>query len=126
MWKHELNKVYNRRFLEGYYLGKEYGEWTTHSGSAATEKKVYVGKGSNYFSKIKVGEFIIESGSIRVGDTIMVTSPDFGMVKEKMNRVVANGMEVEKAVRGDLITFPLEKKISSKDKLYKIVEERNG
>ncbi|HET7117360.1 MAG TPA: hypothetical protein VFI29_12760, partial [Hanamia sp.] len=73
-----------------------------------------------------VGEFILESGSIKVGDTIMVTSPDFGMVKEKMNRLVANGVEVEKAVKGDLITFPLEKKISSKDKLYKIVEAKDG
>lgn len=126
VWKTELNKVYNRGFWEGYYLGKEKGEWTIHPGSAATEKKVYVGKGSNYFSKIKVGEFILESGNIKVGDTIMVTSPDFGMVKEKMNKLVANGMEVEKAVRGDLVTFPLEKKISSKDKLYKIVEEKNG
>lgn len=126
VWKTELNKVYNRGFWEGYYLGKEKGEWTTHPGSAATEKKVYVGKGSNYFSKIKVGEFILESGSIKVGDTIMVSSPDFGMVKEKMNRLVANGVEVEKAVRGDLITFPLEKKISSKDKLYKIVEAKDG
>jgi len=87
---------------------------------------VYVGKGSKYFSKIKVGEFILESGSIAVGDTLMVTSPDFGIVKEKMNRLVANGMEVKKAVKGDLITFPSEKKITAQDKLYKIVEERNG
>lgn len=126
VWKTELNKVYNRGFWEGYYLGKKYGEWSTHPGSAATEKKVYVGKGSNYFSKIKVGEFILESGSIHAGDTVMVISPGFGIVKEKMNRLVANGIEVEKAVRGDLVTFPIEKKITSKDKLYKIVEENNG
>jgi putative protease len=125
-WKTELNKVYNRGFWEGYYLGKEYGEWTTHPGSAATEKKVYVGKGRKYFPKIKVGEFILESGSIAVGDTLLVTSPDFGIVKEKMNRLVANGVEVERAVRGDLITFPIEKKITAKDKLYKIIEEKNG
>lgn len=125
-WKTELNKVYNRGFWEGYYLGKEYGEWTTNPGSAATEKKVYVGKGSKYFSKIKVGEFILESGSIGMGDTLMITSPDFGIVKEKMTRLVANGVEVERAVRGDLITFPIEKKITAKDKLYKIIEEKNG
>ncbi len=87
---------------------------------------MYVGKGSKYFSKIEVGEFILESGSIEVGDTLMVTGPDFGIVKEKINRLVANGMEVEKALRGDLITFPFEKKITSKDKLYKIVEGQNG
>jgi putative protease len=126
VWKTELNKVYNRGFWEGYYLGKEYGEWTTNPGSAATEKKVYVGKGSNYFSKINVGEFLMESASISIGDTLMITSPDFGIIKTKMNNLVANGVEVEKAVRGDLVTFPLEKKITSKDKLYKIVEEKDA
>ena len=125
-WKIELNKVYNRGFWEGYYLGKQLGEWTINPGSAATEKKVYVGKGSNYFSKIKVGEFILESGSIAVGDTLLVTSPDYGIVKEKIDILVVNGIAAEKAVRGDLVTFPLDKKITSRDKLYKMVEENNG
>ncbi len=126
VWKIELEKVYNRGFWEGYYLGKKYGEWTTNPRSAATGKKIYLGKGSNYFSRIKVGEFILESGSISVGDTLMVTSPDFGIVKETMHKIFANGIEVEKAVKGDLVTFPVEKKITSKDKLYKIVKETNG
>jgi putative protease len=126
VWKIELGKVYNRGFWEGYYLGKKYGEWTTNPRSAATGKKIYLGKGSNYFSRIKVGEFILESGSISVGDTLMVTSPDFGIVKETMHKIFANGIEVEKAVKGDLVTFPVEKKITSKDKLYKIVKETNG
>ena len=107
-------------------MGKQLGEWTINPGSAATEKKVYVGKGSNYFSKIKVGEFILESGSIAVGDTLLVTSPDYGIVKEKIDILVVNGIAAEKAVRGDLVTFPLDKKITSRDKLYKMVEENNG
>ncbi|MEO6830732.1 MAG: U32 family peptidase, partial [Chitinophagaceae bacterium] len=126
VWKEELNKVYNRGFWEGYYLGKKYGEWTKHPGSAATERKIYLGKGLKYFSKIKVGEFILESGSLEIGDTIMVTSPDFGMMKEEMSCIVANGIEVERAVKGDLITFPSERKIGAKDKLYKILKEKNG
>ena len=56
----------------------------------------------------------------------MVISPDFGIVKETMHEIFANGIEVGKAVKGDLITFPVEKKITSKDKLYKIVKETNG
>lgn len=79
-----MNKVYNRGFWEGYYLGKQPGEWTIHPGSSATEKKVYVGKGVHYFSRIKVGEFILESGSLARGDTLLVTSPNFGIVKEKL------------------------------------------
>lgn len=125
-WKNELDKVYNRGFWQGYYLGKELGEWTAHPGSAATEKKVYLGKGRKYFSKIKVGEFILESGSIKVGDTLMITSPDFGIIKERMDRLMVNGIEMKRAEKGDLVTFPCGKKISTKDKLYKMVEAKNG
>jgi U32 family peptidase len=125
-WKNELNKVYNRGFWEGYYLGRELGEWTTSPGSAATEKKVYVGKGSKYFSKIKVGEVILETGDIQAGDTLIITSRDFGIIKEKTDTLIVNGIESNKAVKGDLITFPCKKKITPKDKLYKMVETRNG
>ena len=93
-----------------------------HPGSAATEKKIYVGKGSNYYSKINVAEFIIETGSIKAGDTLMVTGPVCGVVKEKAIAVIVNGKEGKEAVKGDKITFPFETKISPKDKLYKIVE----
>lgn len=46
-WKERLAKVYNRGFWDGYYLGRQMGEWSNHHGSAATEKKVYLGKGVN-------------------------------------------------------------------------------
>ena len=121
-WKKELATVYNRGFWEGYYLGHKLGEWTAHPGSAATEKKIYVGKGSKYYPKIKVAEFIIETGSIKAGDTLMVTGPVCGVVKEKAIAVIVNGKEGKEAVKGDKITFPFETKISPKDKLYKIVE----
>lgn len=124
-WQSELDKVYNRGFWEGYYLGRELGEWTAHSGSAATEKKVYVGKGRKYFSRIKVGEFILESGNIKAGDTLLITSPDFGIVKERLDRLIVNGVEADKAEKGDLVTIHCEKKISTRDKLYKIVETKD-
>jgi U32 family peptidase len=54
-WKKEMEKVYNRGFWEGYYLGRKLGEWTSQPGSAATEKKIYLGKGTKYYPKIGVG-----------------------------------------------------------------------
>jgi putative protease len=42
-WENELKKVYNRGFWEGYYLGRDLGEWTKEPGSIATEKKIYLG-----------------------------------------------------------------------------------
>jgi U32 family peptidase len=125
-WKNELDKVYNRGFWEGYYLGRKLGEWSSHPGSAATEKKIYIGKATRYYPKIKVGEFVLESGSINTGDTLMIMGREFGVTKQKMDQLIVNGVQAERAVKGDLITFPSEEKITSKDKLYKIVNAENA
>ena len=120
-WKTEMEKVYNRGFWEGYYLGRKLGEWTPQPCSAATEKKVYIGKGTKYYPKIGVGEFIIESGAVNAGDILLVTGPKCGMVKEKMETLVVNGKKNKAAKKGDLVTFPFETKVTASDKLYKIV-----
>lgn len=125
-WKTEMSKVYNRGFWEGYYLGRKLGEWTAQPGSAATEKKIYIGKGTKYYPKISVGEFIIESGNLKIGDTLMITGPKCGMVKEKMEKLFVNGIENNQALKGDLITFPFATKVTAADKLYKIVEAGNA
>lgn len=125
-WLKRLSTVYNRGFWDGYYLGHKLGEWTAHPGSAATEKKIYIGKGTVYYPNIKVGEFIIESGSIKPGDTLMITGPAIGMAKEKMETLTVNGVKNNIAVKGDKITFPFGTKVTPRDKLYKIVETVNG
>lgn len=120
-WMLELSKVYNRGFWEGYYLGRKTGEWANQSGSVATEKKLYIGRGSKYYPRIGVAEFIIETGNVFPGDTLMVISPSFGMMKKQAEVLIVNGKENKQAVKGDRITFPLEEKISPRDKLYKLI-----
>lgn len=109
--------------MGGYYLGRKMGEWTPHPGSAATEKKIYIGKGSKYYPKIGVGEFIIESGKLKTGDHIMITSTQCGMVKEKLNSLIVNGSEQTTAEKGDKITFPFATKVTASDKMYKIIAD---
>ena len=121
-WKKEMETVYNRGFWEGYYLGRKLGEWTPQPGSAATEKKIYIGKGSKYYPKISIGEFILESGSLRIGDTMMVTGPKCGMVKVTISTLMVNGEPATEAVKGDKITLRFDTKVTPSDKLYKIVE----
>lgn len=121
-WKEDMMKVYNRGFWEGYYLGRKLGEWTPQPGSAATEKKVYIGKGSKYYPKISIGEFILESGNLKIGDTLMVTGPKCGMVKEKIETLVVNGEPAQEALKGDKITMKFNTKVTPSDKMYKILE----
>jgi len=98
------------------------GEWTTSPGSIAEERKIYLGKSTNYYPKIKIGEFLIEAGNIKEGDELMVIGPSIGMSKEIMNTLIVNGEKAELAGKGDKITFPFPTKLTGQDKLYKIVK----
>lgn len=120
-WRIELERVYNRGFWDGYYLGRKLGEWSNQYGSVATEKKVYVGKGSNYFKKIGIAEFSLEAGTLKRYDEVMVISPVHGIFRYTFHQLVVNGMESTEAFKGDKITFPSANKVTSKDKLYKII-----
>jgi putative protease len=121
-WLERLSKVYNRGFWEGYYLGRKLGEWTSSPGSIAEERKIYLGRSTNYYSKIKVGEFLIEAGNIKEGDELMVIGPSIGMAKEMIHSLIVNGEKAEVANKGDKITFPFSTKLTSQDKLYKILK----
>lgn len=121
-WKERLSKVYNRGFWDGYYLGRQIGEWSNIHGSAATEKKIYLGKGVKYFDKIGIGEFLIENHELKMGDKLMVTGPTTGyhefMANEMRND---NGASIVSAEGGTIVSLPVSVKIRNSDKLYKIV-----
>ena len=120
-WMLELEKVYNRGFWNGYYLGQKLGEWSKGSGSHATQKKVYVGKGMHFFPKAMIGEFKLEAYDLKVGDQILITGPTTGAKELTIKEMFVNDEKGDLAKRGDHITIPLEFRIRPSDKLYKIV-----
>jgi len=123
-WMLELEKVYNRGFWSGYYLGQKLGEWSKGSGSHATQKKVYVGKGMHYFPKSNIGEFKIEAYDIAVGDTLLITGPTTGAQEMEVKEMFVNDVKGEKAQKGDSVTIKLAFRIRPSDKLYKIVSTK--
>ena len=120
----ELEKVYNRGFWSGYYLGQKLGEWSKGSGSHATQKKVYIGKGVHFFPKAKIGEFKIEAYDIAIGDSILITGPTTGAKELQVDDLLVNDQRLNKGTKGDSVTIPLEFRIRPSDKLYKIVENK--
>lgn len=122
-WMKQLETVYNRGFWDGYYLGQKLGEWSDTSGSNATQKKVYVGKGRTFYAKSNIAEFLIEAYDVNVGDRVLIQGPTTGsqeMVLEAMR--VDEKPNAEKASKSDIITFKTDFRIRPSDKLYKIVE----
>ena len=123
-WMQELEKVYNRGFWSGYYLGQKLGEWSNGSGSHATQKKVYIGKGVHFYPKAKIGEFKIEAYDVSIGDTLLITGPTTGAKEFQLKDMLVNDKSLEKGTKGDSITIPLDFRVRPSDKLYKIVENK--
>ncbi len=121
-WDARLATVFNRGFWDGYYMGQRLGEWSANYGSAATKRKIYIGKGLNYFSNLKVAEFKLETGPLQVGDEIYVTGPTTGLIKTVVSEIQLDRKPVDLAPKGSYISIPLEEKIRKSDKLYKIVD----
>ena len=120
-WDQRLATVFNRGFWDGYYLGQRLGEWNTNYGSNATERKVYVGRGVKYFSKIGVAEFTVEATTFRVGDKLLVTGPTTGVMYLTATEIHDNdGNPVEVAPQGTRIAIPVTGKIRPSDKLFKL------
>lgn len=120
-WKERLATVFNRGFWDGYYLGRQMGEWNDEAGSKATRRKVYIGKGMKYYEAAKVGEFLLEAQQVKLGDEILITGPTTGVVEAVLTEMRIDNHSAEQAKRGETITFPLEVKIRPSDKLYKWV-----
>lgn len=121
VWKEKMENVYNRGFWSGYYLGQHLGEWTNTSGSKAKLRKVYLGKGNKYFGKIGVAEFLIETHTLRKGDSILITGPTTGVIETTAEELHTSQGAVEEAVQGDLCSIKLDTPIRKSDKLYKLV-----
>ena len=120
VWDERLARVFNRGFWDGWYLGAQTIETTKDYGSSATEKKVYVGKCLNYFSKSGVGHFHLEAGSLRKGDRYLVTGPTTGAVIGSVDAMRADETETENAVKGGEVTFRVPERIREHDRLYRL------
>lgn len=120
-WKKRLSTVYNRGFWDGYYLGRRMGEWSSAYGSTATTKKIFLGKGIKYFSRIKVGEFLIETHSLKRGDRVLITGPTTGVIETSIEELRVDDKIVDEAKRGEHISIRVDEPIRASDKIYKIV-----
>ena len=120
-WDKQLATVFNRGFWDGYYLGQKMGEWSKVYGSQATERKQYIGKGQKYFSRLGVGEFLLEAGGFQVGDKLLIVGPTTGAHYVTATDIHGDHGPVQKAEKGMRVSIPVPEKTRPSDKLYLIV-----
>lgn len=117
-WDTELGKIFNRGFWNGYYLGQRLGEWSSKYGSSATRVKKYIAKGVRYFPKLGVGEFVMESGELHVGDEVIITGTDTGAIIMKVDELRLEYDPVEMVKKGENFSMKVPRKIRPSDRLY--------
>ena len=119
-WDSRLAKVFNRGFWDGYYQGQPLGEWNRHYGSCATERKVYIGKGVKYFSKLGVAEFTVDASEFQVGDRLLITGPTTGVIYLDATEIRYELQPVNTAPKGSHVSIPVPEKVRPSDKLFRL------
>ncbi len=119
-WDSRLAKVFNRGFWDGYYQGQTLGEWNRHYGSCATERKVYIGKGVKYFSKLGVAEFTVDASEFQVGDKLLITGPTTGVIYLDATEIRYELQPVNTAPKGSHVSIPVPEKVRPSDKLFRL------
>ncbi len=123
-WDARLASVFNRGFWNGYYLGQRLGEWSHNYGSQATRRKIYLGKATNYFPKIGVAEFKIESGSLQAGEEVLITGTTTGVVTTLASEIRVGNNPVKEAGKGDYFSLAVPVKIRRNDKIFRWVDAK--
>ena len=123
-WKEKLSTVFNRGFWGGYYLGTRLGEWSNNYGSSATKTKVYVGKVTNFFSKLGVAEILVEASPLSKDEEIIITGETTGVVEMVMGEIREDLKIVESVTQGVKCSFATPELIRRGDKIYKLIDRK--
>ena len=119
----ELKQVYNRGFSSGFYFDVPSSEdYANIHGSKATKRKEYLGKVLNYFQKVKIAHVLIESGSVKENNELLIIGETTGVVQVKLKGIMRNDLLSDEAGRGDEITFVVNDLVRPRDKVYLVKE----
>ncbi len=118
--KERLRTVFNRGFWEGYYAGRPVAEHSAHYSSAATRRKVYVGKVTNFFKKLSVAEVLVEAAPLRRGEEIFFMGSTTGVAEQQLDELHGpDGSPVDGVSQGELCAIRTPGLARRGDQLYK-------
>ena len=121
-WTRRLRSVFNRGFWDGYYLGRTMGEWSERYGSQATRKKQYIGKVTNYFSRLQVAEVKMESHALQLDEAVLVTGPTTGVLEFNASEIRVEEKPVTVTRKGEYCSIPVPDIVRRGDKVFRVYE----
>ena len=124
--KERLRTVFNRGFWEGYYAGRPVAEHSAHYGSAATRRKVYVGKVTNFFKQLSVAEVLVEAAPLHEGEDIFFMGATTGVAEQRLEELHGpDGSPATTAAQGQLCSIRTPGLVRRGDQLYKFEATEN-
>jgi len=116
-----LDAVFHRGFSDGFYFGRQIGEWTGGNGSQATHRKVHVGVVTNFYKKVMVAEIKVEGAGFAQGDELMFQGLATGVLSQKALSLEVCLRPVARAERNSMVGVKLEHSVRVNDKVYIMV-----
>ena len=115
----KLERVFNRGLSSGFYLGKPINEWTKSYGNEGTERKIFLGKLTHFYDKIKVAELKISTDkTLQVGDNILIQGSRTGNYRTTIRSMEIEHEQVKKASQGDTVAIKLDIKVRCNDMFF--------
>jgi len=84
-------------------------------------EKDLVGHVIDYFAKIGVAAIEIESGEIRIGDTLQFRGHTTDFTQEIESMQIENE-QIDRAIAGDSVGIKVEERVRGGDEVYKVIE----
>lgn len=116
-----LEKVFNRGFSSGFYLGRPIGEWNRGGGTQATHRKQFVGEVVNYYKKPAVAAIRLDGAGIAVGDEIMIHGPTTGVKTARVSSIEDDSHPVDRAEKGRTVGIHFPELVRAGDQAYRLV-----
>jgi len=112
-----VSKVYHRDWDSGFYFGAPaFGI----NRSKATEHKVYIGVVEKYYPRIGVAEVKVETGELKVGDTVHIIGKKTGLVRQKVESMQIDRQPVSHVKAPTRIGLKVKERVREGDKVFLI------
>ncbi|MDA3836827.1 MAG: U32 family peptidase [Nanoarchaeota archaeon] len=114
-----LGEVYTKGFSSGFYLGTPTSDdFSKTEHSVATKKKAFVGKVEHYYTKPMVGEILVQSHAVKIGDEISIIGKTTGIENFNIKSMEIEGQPITSAKRGETIGVKLPARVRKGDDVY--------
>lgn len=118
----KVEKVYNRGFSPGFWLGLPTSEdYALKGGSHSQETKMFVGTVKKYYKKVGAANIRVNAGSIEIGDELIVLGNKTGIVRQKVESMEFDHEPISNAVKGQSAGIKFDQVVRENDEVYKVV-----